>query len=124
MEVAGLVGFAIVISAVILNFSRAGLVILVGGSAAWVILFALHKGSTARVATALSILLLLLPPFYWPAARHWNGSTFVVSKELESLRIFGGSYFKTFFNCFTPHPGAESGWEISSPYLRFFATPL
>ena len=54
-----LLSFCVIIAAIILNFSRAGLVILVLGSAAWLLLVALHKGSTARVGVVLSILLFL-----------------------------------------------------------------
>ena len=54
-----LAGFGIVIAAVIFNFSRAGLVILVLGSVCWMVLFALHHGSTVRIAVGLSVLLLL-----------------------------------------------------------------
>jgi O-antigen ligase len=52
-------GFGLVVAAVILNFSRAGLLILVLGSVCWLVLFAFHRGSTVRIAVGLSILLLL-----------------------------------------------------------------
>jgi O-antigen ligase/tetratricopeptide (TPR) repeat protein len=54
-----LAGFGIVVAAVIFNFSRAGLLILVLGSVCWTLLFALHRGSTVRIAVGLSALLLL-----------------------------------------------------------------
>jgi O-antigen ligase len=55
-----LVALAVLIAAIILNFSRAGIAILVGGSALWIAVVALRQRSTARVALGFSFLLLLL----------------------------------------------------------------
>ena len=55
-----LVGLGILIAAIILNFSRAGVIILVGGSALWIAVVALKVRSQARIALAASFLLLLL----------------------------------------------------------------
>jgi hypothetical protein len=54
-----LVGLGILIAAIILNFSRAGLALLVGGSALWIALVALRQRSPVRIALAISFLLLL-----------------------------------------------------------------
>jgi O-antigen ligase len=51
---------AIVITAIVLNFSRAGVAILVGGSALWLGSFALRRGSGARLAIGACALLVLL----------------------------------------------------------------
>ncbi|MEP6937933.1 MAG: O-antigen ligase family protein [Chthoniobacterales bacterium] len=55
-------GFAILVAAIVINFSRAGLLILVIGSTVWVAGLALHKSSrsTSRLAVWVSILLVLL----------------------------------------------------------------
>jgi tetratricopeptide (TPR) repeat protein len=53
-------GFAIVVAALILNFSRAGILILVGGSAIWLTLIAFRQATPARIALALSAVLVLL----------------------------------------------------------------
>jgi hypothetical protein len=53
-------GLAILVAAIILNFSRAGLAILVGGSALWIAVVALRQRSSARIALGFSFLLLLL----------------------------------------------------------------
>lgn len=55
-----LLGLGIIITAIILNFSRAGILILVAGSALWLGAFVLRKGSAARIALGLSVLLILL----------------------------------------------------------------
>lgn len=58
--IAWLLGLAVIVTAIILNFSRAGIVILVAGSALWLGAFILRKGSAARIALGLSVLLILL----------------------------------------------------------------
>ena len=55
-----LLGLAIVVAAIVLDFSRAGILILVAGSALWLGALALRKGSVARIALGLSALLVLL----------------------------------------------------------------
>lgn len=55
-----LASFAVVVAAVVLNFSRAGIAILVAGSALWLGTFALRRGSGARLALGASALLALL----------------------------------------------------------------
>ena len=55
-----LMGLAVLIAAIILDFSRAGIVILVGGSALWIGVVAFRQGSPARIALGFSFLLLLL----------------------------------------------------------------
>src|ERR1700736_107524 len=55
-----LMALGILIVAIILNFSRAGIVILVGGSALWIALVALRQRSPARIALGFSFLLLML----------------------------------------------------------------
>ena len=53
-------GLAALVAAIILNFSRAGILILVAGSGLWLGAFALRKGSAARIALGISVLLILL----------------------------------------------------------------
>lgn len=55
-----LVAIALVIAAIFLDFSRAGIVILLAGSGLWLALFAFKSGSTARIAVGVSLLLVLL----------------------------------------------------------------
>lgn len=52
--------FVIIVTALILNFSRAGIVILVLGSALWIGAIALRQRSTARLAIGFSFVLVLL----------------------------------------------------------------
>ncbi|HEY0370262.1 MAG TPA: O-antigen ligase family protein [Chthoniobacterales bacterium] len=54
------IGLVLVVTAILLNFSRAGLLILVAGSAAWLGVLALRAGTTSRIAIAASALLVLL----------------------------------------------------------------
>jgi len=51
---------ALMITAIILNFSRAGIGILVAGSAFWLGAFSLRQRSPSRIALVISFLLLLL----------------------------------------------------------------
>ena len=55
-----LASLAVIITAIILNFSRAGIAILLLGSGLWLAVFALRSGSTARIAIGASALLVLL----------------------------------------------------------------
>jgi O-antigen ligase len=55
-----LLGLGILITAIILNLSRAGVAILVGGSSLWIAVVALRQRSSARIALGFSFLLLLL----------------------------------------------------------------
>lgn len=54
-----IMALSILVAAIILNFSRAGLAILVGGSALWIVVVALRQRSSARIALGFSFLLLL-----------------------------------------------------------------
>jgi O-antigen ligase/tetratricopeptide (TPR) repeat protein len=55
-----LVALAVVIVGIVINFSRAGVLLLIAGSALWLGVFALRKGSAARIALGVSLLLVLL----------------------------------------------------------------
>jgi O-antigen ligase len=55
-----LAGLAVLVAAILLDFSRAGILILVAGSALWLGTFVLRQGSAARIAIGLSALLILL----------------------------------------------------------------
>ena len=59
-SIAWLVGLGFIVAAIVLDFSRAGMVILVVGSALWLGGFALRQGSVARIALGFSALLILL----------------------------------------------------------------
>ena len=55
-----LIGLGVLIAAIALNLSRAGLALLVGGSTLWITIVALRQRSAGRIALAISFLLLLL----------------------------------------------------------------
>lgn len=55
-----LIALAVLVTGIVLDFSRAGVLLLVAGSALWLGAFALRKGSAARIAVGASMLLLLL----------------------------------------------------------------
>jgi tetratricopeptide (TPR) repeat protein len=55
-----LIALAVLVAGIVLDFSRAGVLLLVAGSALWLGVFALRKGSAARIALGVSMLLLLL----------------------------------------------------------------
>ena len=52
-------GLVAIIGAIVINYSRAGVLLLVGGSGVWLGLLALRKGSAARFAVGISVLLAL-----------------------------------------------------------------
>ncbi|MEP7014569.1 MAG: O-antigen ligase family protein [Verrucomicrobiota bacterium] len=54
-----LIGLAVLITAIVLDFSRAGIAILVSGSALWIGVVAMRQRSPARLALGFSFLLLL-----------------------------------------------------------------
>ena len=55
-----LVALAVIVASIVLGFSRAGVLLLVAGSGLWLGAFALRKGSAARIALGVSVLLVLL----------------------------------------------------------------
>jgi O-antigen ligase len=55
-----LIALGVIVAAIILNFSRAGVLLLVAGSALWLGAFALRQRSMPRLALAFSFVLLLL----------------------------------------------------------------
>src|SRR5688500_11950474 len=55
-----LAALGLIVAAVMLGFSRAGVLLLVAGSGLWLGAFALRKGSAARIALGISLLLVLL----------------------------------------------------------------
>jgi len=55
-----LLALAVVVAGIVLDFSRAGVLLLVAGSGLWLGAFALRKGSAARIALGVSVLLVLL----------------------------------------------------------------
>jgi tetratricopeptide (TPR) repeat protein len=55
-----LLALVVIIAGIIMDFSRAGILLLVAGSALWLGAFALRKGSAARIALGISVLLILL----------------------------------------------------------------
>ena len=67
-------GFAVIVAALIINYSRAGILILIGGSAIWLAVMAFRQTSPARIAIGLSAVLVLL----------------------TSMLIFGGSTLERF----------------------------
>ncbi|MDP9100070.1 MAG: O-antigen ligase family protein [Verrucomicrobiota bacterium] len=55
-----LAALAVIVVGIVLDFSRAGVLLLVAGSGLWLGAFALRKGSAARIALGVSLLLVLL----------------------------------------------------------------
>jgi hypothetical protein len=72
------IALAIVIAAICLNFSRAGILILLASSAIWIATVALRLGAPARACTAcrislaVSFLLILVSVLCLPADRSWS----------------------------------------------------
>ena len=82
-----LVGVGTLVAGLVLNLSRAGILLLLAGSALWLGTFALRKGSAARIALGASLLLILLT-----ALLLFGGQTV----ERFNLRGSGTSIFSDF----------------------------
>lgn len=82
-----LLGLAILVAAIVLNFSRAGVLLLIAGSTLWLGSFALRRSSTSRIALGISALLVLLS-----AMLLFGGPTI----ERFNLRGTGGSILADF----------------------------
>src|SRR6266481_2121005 len=78
----------LIVAAILLNFSRSGIVILVAGSAFWLGAFAFRQRSPSRLALGVSFFLLLLT-----ALLLFGGQTF----ERFHFRDFGGASISTDF---------------------------
>ena len=85
---------ALVVAAIIINFSRAGIGILVAGSALWLGTFSLRQRSPSRIAIVVSFLLLLF----------------------TSLLLFGGQTLERFHfrNLGTTDISSDFRWRIFS----------
>jgi tetratricopeptide (TPR) repeat protein len=82
-----LLGLGILVTGLVLNLSRAGILLLLAGSGLWLGVFALRKGSAARIALGVSLLLILLT-----ALLLFGGQTV----ERFNLRGTGTSIFSDF----------------------------
>jgi len=83
-----ILALVLIVAAIILNFSRSGIVILVAGSAFWLGTFTLRHRSPSPLALGVSFLLLLLT-----ALLLFGGQTF----ERFHLRDFGSASISTDF---------------------------
>jgi hypothetical protein len=86
-----LIALVIMVGGIFLDLSRAGVLLLVVGSALWLGVFAFRKGSAARIALGVSVLLILL----------------------TALLLFGGQTFER-FNLRTGNVGVATDlrWAI------------
>jgi len=72
-------GYAIIVAGIILNFSRAGIVLVVAATALWVAAISLRGGSASRIAIAASVILILLA-----------GILIAGGQTLERFHLHGG----------------------------------
>ena len=73
-------GFAIIVAALIINYSRAGILILIAGSAVWLVVMTFRRASSGRIAIGFSAVLILLTTMLI-----FGGST------LERFHLRGGA---------------------------------
>ncbi len=83
-------GFAVLIAGLIVNYSRAGILILIGGSMIWLVIVALRQATPARIALGLSAVLILL----------------------TALLIFGGATLERFHLHGAGHEGVSSDFRL------------
>jgi hypothetical protein len=90
--------FALIVAAIIVNFSRAGIGILVAGSALWLGIFSLRQRSFSRIALVVSFLLLLF----------------------TALLLFGGETFERFHLRHLANAGLSTDfrWRIFSDVFQ------
>ncbi|HEX8076319.1 MAG TPA: O-antigen ligase family protein, partial [Chthoniobacterales bacterium] len=95
-----LIALAIIVTGIVLDFSRAGVLLLVAGSALWLGIFALRKGSAARIALGVSMILVLL----------------------SVMLLFGGQTFER-FNLRAGDPGVATDlrWAIYQDALHLIS---
>ena len=95
-----LAALAVIVVGIVLDFSRAGVLLLVAGSGLWLGAFALRKGSAARIALGVSVLLVLL----------------------TVMLLFGGQTFER-FNLRTGDTGVASDlrWAIFQDALHLIS---
>src|SRR5438067_702649 len=95
-----LIALALIIAGIVLDFSRAGVLLLVAGSGLWLGAFALRKGSAARIALGVSVLLVLL----------------------TVMLLFGGQTFERFnLRAGDTGIGADLRWAIFRDALHLIA---
>jgi tetratricopeptide (TPR) repeat protein len=86
-----LIALAILVTGIVMDFSRAGVLLLVAGSALWLGAFAFRKGSAARIALGVSVILLLL----------------------TAMLLFGGATFERFnLRAGDPSVATDLRWAI------------
>jgi O-antigen ligase/polysaccharide polymerase Wzy-like membrane protein len=95
-----LAALAVIVVGIVLDFSRAGVLLLVAGSAVWLGAFALRKGSVARIALGVSVLLVLL----------------------SAMLLFGGQTLERFnLRAGDPGVGGDLRWSIYRDALHLIA---
>jgi len=94
-----ILALVLIVAAIVLNFSRSGIVILVAGSAFWLGVLALRQRSRRRLALGISLLLLLL---------------------LTALLLFGGQTFERFYirDFITASASSNFRWRIFHDTFR------
>ena len=121
-----ILALVLIAAAIILNFSRSGIVILVAGSAFWLGALAFRQRSPWRLALGISLLFFFCYSrrCCFLEGRHSRDFIFAISLVPAPQRIFGGGFFMTRFDSFVIRPGAGSVLEISNRSLQFSVTLL
>lgn len=114
-------GFIVLIAAIVLNYSRAGILLLIAGSTVWLGLLALRKGSAARFAAGISVLLALLAVLLLFGGEtlerfHLRGSGTGISQDFRWL------IFKDAFDLIRASPWCGLGFGNFEPIFAIFRT--
>lgn len=114
-------GLIIVIAAIVINYSRAGILLLVAGSTVWLGLMALRKGSAARFAAGISVLLALLAVLLLFGGEtlerfHLRGAGSGMSQDFRWL------IFKDAFDLIRASPWCGIGLGNFEPIFAIFRT--
>lgn len=114
-------GVIVVTAAIVINYSRAGILLFVAGSAVWLGLMALRKGSAARFAVGISVLLALLAVLLLFGGEtlerfHLRGAGSGMSQDFRWL------IFKDAFDLIRASPWCGVGLGNFEPVFAIFRT--
>ncbi len=115
-----LLGLGILVTATVLNFSRAGVIILVAGSALWIAVVAFRVRSHARIALAASFILLLLTALLIFGGATMERFHILQANDGQAFADFRWKIFHDAFNMIRASPWCGLGLGNFEPIFATF----